>query len=222
MQKKLITKFEIIALLVNKIKELHKSKQSYDWYFERLANIYSPLIHTYCKKLLSKNIQNVNYIEIKTRILEILLDAVLKYNRSYNENNNPTESFNHVYFSNYLKRKLPWDCWRINNPIKVEYDDNVIDSRHVELDFNNPEIQDKLQHYHILEKPISDNFISLCRLTKKSLCSDVCADAMMLQFGYGFRNSEIAKLFNCSPERVCLSLIEVKEFWKNNKDQILP
>ena len=226
MQRKLATKYKYISWLVDKFKEVHSAGGNIDWYFNELVSIYEPLLFSVCKKVYNRKGINVTFEEVKTRVFEVFFKSILDYESNYKDKGLQTSDgrkFSYVYFSSYLKRKIPWDALRLINPPKVEYDDLSIDPRHVELDMNNcnPELQRKLEYTGEVI-PISANFISLCRMAQKELKSDIYGDVMILYFGYNYKNSELAKLLNCSPQKISLALSDLKKFWRSNKEKIMP
>jgi len=226
MQRKSVTKYKYISWLVDKFKEVHKENGNIDWYFDELVTIYEPLLFSVCKKVYNRKGVNVTFIEVKTRVFEVFFKSIIDYESNYKDKGLQTsdgKKFNYVYFSSYLKRKIPWDALRLIKPPKVEYDDLSIDSRHVELDMNNcnPELQKKLEYTGEVV-PISPNFISLCRMAQKELKSDIYGDVMILYFGYNYKNSELAQLLNCSPQKISLALSDLKKFWRANKEKIMP
>lgn len=219
-----VTKFQYISYLVNEIKQLHDNNQDYNWYFNELVELYNPLIRSACKKVYEKLRDNRDYQELRTRVLEIFFDAIIKYKKTFKDGRN-ANSFKHVYFGSYLKGKLPWDLMRLVTPPKVEYDEITMDHRNMELDLENcsNEVEFKLSTEKSIgkvTKPLSDNFISLCRIIQKQLRSDMIADVMILFYGYGYKNREIAQMLNCSPQKVSIAISEIKKFWRENKEII--
>lgn len=220
-KRKSVTKFEYISALVSETKRLYNEGKDYNWYFEELLLVYRPLISSICGKIYNRHKLNRNAQDIRTRVEEQFFYAILKYKSSYSDPDSTSQSgkFKQVYFSTYLKGKLPWDVMRLMNPPKVEHDELAIDSRHVELDIhNNDEIVNKLstkQSVGKVTKSISDHFISICRYCGKQLKDDISADVMMLHYGFGFKNKEIAELLGCSPQKISMVLINLNNFWKD-------
>ena len=219
-----VTKYQYIEYLVCTIKFLHKEGKNFDWYFDELTLLYRPLIQVVTKRVYLKLRPRVNFSEIKIKVVEIFFDSILRYEPTFNDGTEHCQNgnkFSYVYFSNYLKRKLPWDVMRLYKPTKIDYDDLSINSKNVELNLTNlsKEVQAKLEANNHT-KPISDNFINLCKVTKKELKNDLLSDIMILHYGYDYKNNEIAKFFNITPLKVSNSLTEIKKFWEQNKEHI--
>lgn len=227
-----ITKYDYIAFLVRRIQENHISKQSVDWYFDEFCIMYAPLIYKTCRKV--KNKVSYFYInEIRSRVLEIMFDIILRYDSKFNDksslNNDNGDSknnkkFNGIYFSKYLKGRLKWDVYRVLKPPKIEYDDMHINTNSVQLNLNSPELIEKFKCEPTYAcNPISNNFISLCRMVGKILQDDICADVMFLCYGYGDRPRNIAKALDCDVKKVNHALFKLKQFWleKNNLELLV-
>lgn len=223
MPKKLITNYKYLQFLVDKIKLLNKENKDYDWYFEELITIYSPLIQSMTRKAFNKFKSDVSFNEVKSRVIELFFDTILKYEAKYkNTDKVSTDNFDYVYFSNYLKRKLPWDLMRLYKPSKPDYDDFAADPRHVTLDYHKyPEIEHSSYYTSVGDKPISDNFISLCRMVKKELKNELLGEIMLLKFGYDFKNDEIALFLGITPLKVSATLNELKKYWAVNKEYLI-
>ncbi len=218
-----VSNYQYISYLVYNIKKLHAEKKDYDWYFNQFLTIYFPLIQSNTTKVHKKLKAKVPFVDVKTKVIEALFLAILKYKIKYTDESKHADGFEHVYFSKYLNVKLPWDIMRLYRPTKVIRDDFSIDPRHIELNLKklNTEVQDRFECHNVQLDPISDNFVSLCCLAHKKLKNDVLSDIMFLHFGLDYRNSEIAELFNMSQLKVSLSLGELKKFWAKNKDLLI-
>ena len=216
MQKKSFTKYQYIEFVVDRIKKLHEKDEDIDWYFNEFTTLYSPLIFKTCKKLRAKTKKSTSLVEAKTRVIEWLFDAILRYDNKYvDSSKKPNKKFNKVYFSQYLKTKLGWDLHRSLNPSKPDYDDVGINPKYVELDLKyNNYIKDKFIYTPV--KYLSENFIGLCRLAQKRLKDDICSDVMMLHYGYDFKTNEIAKMLKCQPKKVSFVLNRLKTFWSEH------
>lgn len=220
MERRSITKFKFIGLLIKNIQDKIKDNERYDWYFGQLIQIYKPFIIIETRKIYSKLKYVATYQEIKTRVLEFLLESVIKYKLNYTSNICNNKNFDHVYFSNYLKKRMPWERSRFMNPSKVENSDIIINSVNVELDETDINVIVKSRKT-FQESPISSNFISLCRMLQRHLKNDIYADVMMLYYGYGCKNREISKLLHCSPRKVSQSLIKIKDFFRSRSDLLM-
>ncbi len=218
-----LTRFQYIQYLVYKIKDLHKLNKNYDFYFNELIKMYSPLINMVSKNVQKKYQINITFTEIKTKVIELVFLALIRFDIEYNDRKEDVKGFDTVYFSKYLKNTLPWEVLRIIRPNKVEYDEYATDPKFKEFDVNKlpKKIKEKLIHNEVANHPISDNFINLCRLMKNELKSDLLGDIMMLNFGYAYKNHEISKILGISQARVGVCVLQIKNFWKENKDLLI-
>ncbi len=223
MQRKSITRYDYISSIVQKIKRLQSKGESVDWYFNKLIEMYSPLIYKTCKKIRSKIGSTCTLQEVKARVYEMLFDAVLRYDNDYtNSDIQSDKTFSGVYFSRYLKSKLSWDIYRSINPPKPDYDDLSISPKYVELDFrHDAKIREKFVYNPVAY--LSDNFISLCRLAQKHIKDDEYSDVMLLCYGYDYKIQEMAKMLGCQPKKITMILSKLKQFWseKENKERLV-
>lgn len=220
-----VSNYDYIEYLVTKIKLLHASKSNYDWYFEELIRLYYPLIQSTSQKVYQKLKNVLTFGELKSRIINLFFIGIIRYDPKYNnDENKDSKDFTYVYFSSYLKKFLPWEVMRISRPSKIEEDDLSIDPRHIELNLNKPtkEISKRLVYDSASEHPISDNFISLCRMTQKETSNDLLSDTMILHYGYDFKNREIAEMLGISQAKVGFLMLELKNFWSQNKELLIP
>lgn len=224
MKKTPVNNYQYLEFLVRKIKVLHKEKVNFDWYFDQLIALYNPLIQSSARKIYKKFKSRVSFLEVRDKIVVLFFDSILRYEPNFSDKTKDTNNFTYVYFSNYLKRKLPWDLMRLYQPTKIEHDDLSVDPRHVELDHSkaNPELQKKFVYTNTNLRPISENFIYLCKHANKELYSDFLADVMILHFGYGYKNNEIASFFETTPLKIHNALGELKKYWKANQELINP
>lgn len=218
-----VSNYQYISYLVVNIKRLHAEGKNYDWYFDQFLIIYFPLIQSNTTKVHKKLKNRIPFVDVKTKVIEALFLAILKYNVTFSDASKSTADYTRVYFSRYLNSKLPWDIMRLYKPTKVEYDDFSVDPKHVELNLKklNTEVQDRFECHNVQLDPISNNFVSLCCMTQKQLKNDFISDIMFLHFGCDYRNSEISKLFDVSQLKISLGLNELKKFWVKNKDLLI-
>lgn len=214
-----INKYDYIELLVIKIKTLYDAGQEYDMYFEELLALFFPLITNISRKLYNKCKGEISSQEIKSRVIGLIFLAIIRYNPKYKMGENK-KKFTYVYFSSYLKKFIPWEVMRILKPPRIDYDDLHPDPRNVELNLNHPvkEVSKRLIYNSSTEHPISENFISLCKLARKDLKSDILGDIMILVYGYGFKNREVSEMLNINEHRIGALLSELKKFWKANAE----
>jgi hypothetical protein len=218
LQKTSVDNYIYTEHLVLKIKDLYNIKQNYDWHFEELIRIYMPLINSSCRKVYSKLKAKATFNEIKSKIVEIFFESILRYEPSYRYGEQKPDkienkNFTYVYFSNYLKRKLPWDLLRIYQPTRLEYDDL---SGPINIELSSP-MQANIKDTSI-DHPVTENFIHLCQQMQKHLSDDLMADIMMLTFGYGYKNNELAYFFDISQLKAHQAIASIKTFWKINRD----
>lgn len=213
MPKKSVTKYKYIEFLVTKIKRCHKNNEKFDEYFDELITLYSPLIYRICKRVRAKCETNLQIPEIRLRVIESVFDAILRYTDGYEDGRENSKGFDKIYFSQYLKIKLGWDVHRYLNPTKIEHEDSK-NQKYVDID--KTDVYETLSY--IPTKPISDNFISLCRLAQKKIKDDLCADYMMLNFGYDFKNSELASVFAVNSRELAPIDKKLKDFWKEEQN----
>lgn len=213
-----ISKYDYINGLIRKIKELQSTGQTYDVYFDELTVLYSPLIHSTCRKIML-GLRKTNYSmqDVKVRVMEILFDAIVRYNDHFTDKSKHPkkgQKFDRVWFSSYLKAKLPWEIRRILIPARCERDDMHLTPRPADESL---EANEDLQKTLLVEdKPIgiSANFISLCRFAQKGLKDDLASDIMMLKFGYSYKDREMARLVGANKKRVKLAQGQLKHFWQ--------
>lgn len=221
MDKIAVSNYQYLELLVRKIKSLHYENKDYNWYFDELLLLYNPLVQSSTRRVYNKFKSNVNFIDIKLKVIEILFDTILRYEPTFTDNGKHCkdgDNFKFVYFSNYLKRKLNWDLMRLYKPTRIDYDDLCYNPKFVEFTscHNTTLVCDN-------EAPmISENFIFLCKKAQKDLQNDVLSDTMMLQYGYGYKPSEIAEFFGTTSLKIHAYLAELKKYWLHNKEALLP
>lgn len=157
------------------------------------------------------------FVDLRFKILTILFNTIITYDPKFrNKNVIENKDFTYVYFSNYLKRKLPWDLYRIYKPTKIEYDDLMIDKRHVEFDVNKV----NLSYINDGQRPITEDFIYLCRLINKHKYDDLFGEIMMLRYGYDYNSIKIAKLLQVRKKCVEKYLEQLIDFWRENKEYL--
>ena len=224
MVKKPVSNYDYIEYLVTKIKLLHATRKNYDWYFDELIRLYYPLIQSTSQKVYQKLKNKLTFTELKNRVINLFFIGIIRYDAGYNNVDHvENKEFTYVYFSSYLKKFLPWEVMRLSRPSKIEEDDLSVDPRHIELNLNKPnkEISKNLVYNSASEHPISENFISLCRMTQKELANDLMSDVMILHFGYDFKNREIAEMLGVSQAKIGTIMLELKNFWAQNKDLLI-
>ncbi len=216
-----ISKYQYLEILVIKIKECHKGKENFEHYFEELVFLFTPLINSSTRKIYNKFKSYVSFHEIRAKILSILFETIIRYEPNYKDKDKSTVDFTYVYFNSYLKSKLKWDLLRLYQPTRAAYDDMCVDPRNIEL--NNTcvrdEAQEKLQY--VSTCPVSENFIFLCQKVAKDIGNDFVADVMLLHYGYGYKNTQIAKLYEVSSVKVSQALDELRRYWTDNKELLL-
>lgn len=219
-EKTAISRYIYIEVIVSKIKYLYSKNKPYDWYFDELLKMFTPLITNLTRKLYSKSRGEISSQEIRARVVSLIFIAVIRYDPKYNISKEKNNNFTYVYFSSYLKNFIPWEVMRILNPPKMDYDDLLPDPRNVELNLNHPvkEVSKRLIYNPATEHPISENFINLCKFCKVETKSDLIADCMMLQFGYGFKNKDIAKMLGLTEYKIGFIILELKKFWRENSE----
>lgn len=217
-----VSKYFYIEMLVKKIKHNYDNKLQYDWFFDELIKLYGPLINSASKKLYKKFKTKIKFNDVRSKVTALFFEAIRRYNPQYKEGAD-VDKFKYVYFSSYLNKFLPWEIMRISKPVKIDYDDLVIDTRNVEFEssLKNSEVVKKLVSKDDFT-PISENFISLCRFAQKELRNDLMADIMMLHYGYDYKNLEIAKILVVSEAKVASSISHLKKFWQSHKDLLTP
>jgi hypothetical protein len=204
-----------------KIKECHKNGEPFEDYFDELVLLFTPLINASTKRVHNKFKSYVSFHEIRSKIISILFQSIIKYDPNFKGKDENTKDFTYVYFSSFLKGKLRWDLVRLYKPSRAAYDDLCVDPRNIEL--NNTSVKDEAQQklQYVNSCPVSDNFIYLCQKVAKAVSNDFVADVMLLHYGYGYKNNEIAKLYEVSSVKVSQALDELRRYWTDNKEELL-
>lgn len=217
-----VTNYEYINFLVERVQKNYAAKEDYEWYFNKVVELYEPIITNAYFKLKENLGPNRTWPEVRQRLLEIVFMALIEYDPTFRNDSNK-EGFTRVYFSNYLKKKMFWGGRRLVHPNRIEYEDMAKTGQYCDINdiTTMEEVQLKLvdDRSH-MQKPISPNFISLCRHTQKTLMNDQYADLMFLKFGYDMKNKDIAKVLDIYEEQSSLVNRELLAFWREHVDEV--
>lgn len=219
MQRKSITNFEYIALLVDRIQHAAYTDEATDFYFEELEQIYSSLLKAATYNIVKQSrSRNLTYKDVLNLVRGIFYKIILRYNSEFTNSKNKT-GFTTVYFSNYLKRTMDWEVYRLLHPIKPESDDLEKSLHHVDL---HPLIHSDSTELEDIQTPtgVTQNFINLCNFIRIRLKSDLHADIMFLLYGYSLKFNEVSKLLDIPAAKISKINNEIKSFWFENKDQL--
>lgn len=213
--KKPIDNFKYVNLLVLRIKDFAKKGKNYDFYFDELVKLHWPFLNSQMKKVYYKlPVETRDYILVKNRLLEMFFQTIMKYEPKFTNDQKDVKGFTGMYFGAYLKSAMAWDLVRMAKPNKIETDDFALDKRNVELIID---VEDQKQ-----VRPISDNFISLCRKIHKDEQDEDLSDIMILLYGYNWKDKEIYKALDLRPNEYKDAVQDINSFWKQNSDYILP
>lgn len=219
MQRRSITNFEYIALLVDRIQHAAYINESVDFYFDELEHIYSSLLKSTTYNIVKQSrSKNLTYKDVFNLVRGIFYKIILRYNSEFT-NAKKKAGFTTVYFSNYLKRTMDWEVYRLLHPIKPESDDLEKNLHHVDL---HPMIHSDSTELEDIQTPtgVTQNFINMCNFIRIKLQSDLHADIMFLIYGYCLKFNEVAKLLNLPAAKISKVNNEIKAFWLENKDQL--
>jgi len=219
MLRKSITNFEYIALLVSHIQHAAYTNEVTDFCFDELERIYASLLKATTYTLVKQShCKNLTYKDVLNLVRGIFYKIILRYNSEFTNAKNKT-GFTTVYFSNYLKRTMDWEIYRLLHPIKPESDDLEKSLRHVDLQ---PLIHSDSVELADIQEPtgVTQNFINMCNFIRTRLQSDLHADIMFLLYGYSLKFNEISKLLEIPATKISKINNEIKLFWIENKSHL--
>ena len=220
MQRKSLTNFEYIALLVDNIQRAAMLNQPTDFYFDELEVIYASLLKSTTFKIVKHaQSRNLQYKDVFNLVRGIFYRIILRYSTEFKNAKNKS-NFTVVYFSNYLKQTMGWEVFRLLNPIKPESDDLEKNLHHM-YDLH-PMIQADSDKLEDVQTPsgVTLNFINMCNFLRTKMKSDLHADVMFLIYGYCLKFNEVARLLEVPPAKISKTNAEIKDFWLENKEQL--
>jgi len=219
MQRKSITNFEYIAILVEYIQKSAEKGDKTDFYFDELENIYVSLLKSTTNRIL-RHLQSKNLTsqDVYNLVRGKFYTLILRYNPEYT-NKRKKEGFTTVYFSTYLRNAMEWEVYRLKNPVKPESDDLEKSLHHADL---HAMIYNESAELADAATPsgVTSNFIHMCNYLRGKMQSDLHADVMFLVYAYNLKFNEVAKLLGIPPPKISKIANEVKAFWIENKDQL--